>query len=80
MIGVVVRWPGKTRGALVFALNFWFFWFKPKEHKKHPATPRLTPIVKLKLSNPYTTNNDQSPMLFNSPLTLSYEDSPPHPF
>jgi hypothetical protein len=27
-----VRGPGKARGAMAFALNFWFFWFKPKEH------------------------------------------------
>jgi len=30
-LSVHVRWPGKTGGAFGFALNFWFFWFKPKE-------------------------------------------------
>ena len=29
-----VRWPAKNSGAFVFGLNFWFFWFKPKEHKE----------------------------------------------
>jgi hypothetical protein len=31
---VHVRWPAKNSGAFVFGLNFWFFWFKPKENKK----------------------------------------------
>jgi len=31
---VHVRWPAKNSGAFVFDLNFWFFWFKPKEHNK----------------------------------------------
>jgi hypothetical protein len=31
---VHVRWPAKNSGAFVFGLNFWFFWFKPKEQKK----------------------------------------------
>jgi hypothetical protein len=31
---VRVRWPAKNSGAFIFGLNFWFFWFKPKEHKK----------------------------------------------
>ena len=30
----LVRWPGETGGAIGFALNFWFFWFKPKEHNR----------------------------------------------
>jgi hypothetical protein len=29
-----VRWPAKNSGAFVFGLNFWFFWFKPKEPKR----------------------------------------------
>jgi hypothetical protein len=29
-----VRWPAKNSGAFVFGLNFWFFWFKPKEQKR----------------------------------------------
>jgi len=31
---VHVRWPAKNSGAFVFGLNFWFFWFKPKEQIK----------------------------------------------
>jgi hypothetical protein len=33
-MSVHVRWPAKNSGAFVFGLNFWFFWFKPKEQKK----------------------------------------------
>jgi len=33
-MNVHVRWPAKNSGAFVFGLNFWFFWFKPKEQKK----------------------------------------------
>jgi len=32
---VHVRWPAKNSGAFGFDLNFWFFWFKPKEHKRN---------------------------------------------
>ena len=32
-IGVVVRWLD-TQWSICLSLNFWFFWFKPKEHKK----------------------------------------------
>jgi len=31
---VHVRWPAKNSRAFVFGLNFWFFWFKPKEQKE----------------------------------------------
>jgi hypothetical protein len=34
LMTVYVRWPAKNSGAFVFGLNFWFFWFKPKEQKK----------------------------------------------
>jgi len=33
-MNVLVRWPAKNSGAFVFGLNFWFFWFKPKEQKE----------------------------------------------
>jgi hypothetical protein len=33
IVGVVVRGADKQR-SICLSLNFWFFWFKPKEHKR----------------------------------------------
>ncbi|MDI1321124.1 MAG: hypothetical protein PSV36_00165 [Algoriphagus sp.] len=30
-------WAGIVQGKLCCGLNFWFFWFKPKEHKKEKS-------------------------------------------